>query len=317
MFKNCTAFKIASDETRELLNHEDLADTLEAFPPVDPEASAWRRVGFGKPDHFGESVIFDNGLGARVFFVEARERVLPGRVIKRAVAEKIGEIERRENRKASRKEYAQIKDAVTADLLPHAFIKASGVHMMVCGVYLFIESTSTKVCDEALDLLRTACDPNGDEDDGPGGPIELKLLEAKDAGRWLKSLALGTENVSFKKLDSVVLQGEHKAMIRVKDLDLEDDNIVELVTGNSVRELAVAYSRTDIADDVDIHCAITDSLLVKRLKFSDVLLKQSEQDAANETAVSHFDANVAIVSDVLRKLFLHIESELAEWDDDL
>jgi recombination associated protein RdgC len=300
MFKSLTAFKIADTETKLALLHEDLAAVLEEHGAPEPHATQWSRYGFVKPASFGEDYAFDGSMGARMLCIRRSERILPGTVIKQELSKKVKRIEEKENRRCHRKEIAGLKDDVTAALLPKAFVKSTDYFVMVTGDYLLVDCSSVKLVDEIVAFIADTL-----HDAGFVTATKLRPLQSRNVAKWLKSVALeeqvlddeGRSTSHFQHLDSAVLKGN--GVVRMKDLEFDTEvGVAALGSSMHFMELAVAWGAEP--GGTDLHCSINDNLLVKRLKFSDVLLKQAKDESESEDEVSHFDTTVAIIAPMLR-----------------
>lgn len=314
MFKSITAFKIGDRATKLALLNPDLADLLEEHGAPPPSSTQWCCYGFSKPSCFGSSFAFDGAMGARVLCVRRSERILPGTVIKQELAAKVKRIEEKEGRRCHRKEIASLKDDVIAALLPKAFIKNTDYKVLIAGDYVMFDCTSVKMVDEMVATLMYVIVGNGLVD-----TLRLQLVQGRDVAKWLKSIALDDQedldgNIvsNFQHLDSAVLKGD--GVVRLKDLEFDTDvGAAALASSMHFQELAVGWGAEP--GEVDLHCCINDNLLVKRLKFSDVLLKQAKEDS-DEDEVSYFDATVAIAAGLLVKMFDNILEAVGVEDED-
>jgi recombination associated protein RdgC len=122
----------------------------------------------------------------------------------------------------------------------------------------------------------------------------------------------------FTHGDSVVLKSSSRSVARFKDMDLTDEDVVNrVVAGMHPVELAAQYKD-------NVLFAVTDQLIIKRLKFSDVMLKQATEDSAGEGVVAHFDATIALVTgelveligDLIKEIPAEEEFSTEELDDD-
>lgn len=86
--------------------------------------------------------------------VQKQERMLPGKVVKAALAEKIAEIEKEQTRKVYSKERNQLKDEIVQSLLPRAFVNTSRMNALIAPPYIFIDQSSAKKAEDLLSLLR-------------------------------------------------------------------------------------------------------------------------------------------------------------------
>lgn len=314
MFKSITAFKIGDRATKLALLNPDLADSLEEHGAPPPSSTQWCRYGFSKPSCFGSSFAFDGAMGARVLCIRRSERILPGTVIKQELAAKVKRIEEKEGRRCHRKEIASLKDDVIAALLPKAFIKNTDYKVLIAGDYVMFDCTSVKMVDEMVATLMDVIVGNG-----LVSTLRLQLVQGRDVAKWLKSIALDDQedldgNIvsNFQHLDSAVLKGD--GVVRLKDMEFDTDvGAAALASAMHFQELAVGWGAEP--GEIDLHCCINDNLLVKRLKFSDVLLKQAKEDS-DEDEVSYFDATVAIAAGLLVKMFDNILEAVGVEDEE-
>lgn len=324
MFKSITAFKIANTATRLALLNPDLGEVLEEHGAPDPHATQWASYGYVRPKQFGQSHTFDGSMGTRVICVRRSERILPGKVIKQELDKKVKHVEQKEGRNCHRKEIAGFKDDVIARLLPKAFIKSTDYLLMITGDYLLVDCSSVKLVDEMVAFLADTLYSAGFVT-----ATKLRPLQSRGVARWLKEVALGQQAVStdedecpasnFQHLDSATLKGD--GVVRLKDLEFDSEvGVAALASKMHFMELAVAWGSEP--GTTDIHCSINDSLLIKRVKFSDVLLKQAKEDSDSEDEVSHFDATVAIMAGLLKEFIEQLaeatgaNEELEEEDEE-
>lgn len=307
MMKNVTAYKANSEGTEDLFNYHttDIHEAIEENPSLPPAATIWRRWGFSKPDHFGKSPLFEGADGARVLYVQQQERVLPGTVIRRALLDKVLEIQERDDRKLNRKEIAQLKDDVIAELLPKAFIKQSGYHVLIYKGWLLIDSGSAKVCEEIVGFLREAFEEIA--------LLSLRPMRGKDVESWLRVQVTNVDGDydHFHALDSMVLKSKSLGTVRFKDAELDSDEVTEaLQSGRDVTELALTWRKDAAASGDDMHFTLTNKLIIKRVKFADILLKQAHDEGDENGTVGYFDANIAITAPLLVGLIEGIEAEV-------
>lgn len=287
MFKTITVFHILDAATGRLLSPESLQKTVPEPTAADPDKTAWSRVGISKPDVFGGSTVFVGADNTRLINVQVRERMLPGKVIRKYTTERIAEIEERQGHKTTKKERAAIKDEVVASLLPSAFVRATDVLCMVSGKYLIIGTGSARLVDVCLVTLNSLFDND---------VLNLRnLVAGREPQNWMFDLLDNgtTDSGLFNRGESVVMKDSTKATARFKDMDLDRDDVRDsLVAGMRPVEIAAVY-------DENLKFAITDQMIVKGIKFSDVLLNQVEE---GDNAVDEFDATLAMVSGTLLAL---------------
>lgn len=296
MFKTITAYVIADKPTLAFLNPSSLANHIDEPTVVDPDKTQWGAIGFSKPDYFGDDTVFVGADDTRMFNLQLRERVLPGKVIKTHLAERTTDAARRQGHMCTRKQVAELKEEVIASLLPTAFIKPTDILCMITRNYLIVGTGSARLVDLAIETLRAAY---------PDDTLNFHSIGRELAiDAWMLDLLLEGTTASgiFHVGESVVLKGRNKSAARYKDVELASKAVRDSVEdGMRPVEMAVEYNER-------IHFALTDQLLIKRIKFSDLLLKQAEEEGEGEIGV--FDATVALVSGELRELLDTLRSEI-------
>lgn len=290
LFKSFTVMQMVDEATRKALTSITLEDLVVNKPAGDPTAGRWCVVGFSKPEHFGETIVYDCSDGTRVLNVEFRERLLPWSVIKTKTRERVDEMVKRAGRKLNRKEIAQLKDDVVNELLPNAFIKSSNVTVMIVGNYLIVGSTSVQVVDDVLYLLRATIQ---------NVAIGFHRLK-RDPVQWMTSQLLDPSDDNFDIGKSAVLKNGG-SVVRVKDVSLQANQIEEYLTeGFRVNELAVTW------DDRKVEFTLNDKLAIRKLKMSNLIEVQVDE----EDRVSVFDADVALMGGTLKRLLADLLSTL-------
>jgi len=123
----------------------------ESQPPAAGEAE---RTGFIEP--LGDKGLFVETVapGVELVAINTAKRMLPGKIVRRAVDGKVFEIEKNEARKVYAREKQRIKEDVLAEMLPRAFVDHSQVYALLIGDYIFIGNSSAKRGEALLDALR-------------------------------------------------------------------------------------------------------------------------------------------------------------------
>lgn len=232
-------------------------------------------------------------VGGDFFLVGARkeERILPSSVVRDAVAEKVEEIETEQMRKVYKKERDQIKDEIVQALLPRAFIRRSSTFAAIApnlGLIL-VNSPSPKRAEDLLSTLREVLGTL------PVRPATVKISPSATMTDWLKAQKAAED---FFMLDECELRDTHEegGIVRCKRQDLTSEELqMHLNTGKVVTQLAVAWQDK-------LSFVLDDKMVIKRLKFEDLLQDQAEQnggdDALGQLAAS-FSLMMLTLSDFL------------------
>lgn len=224
-------------------------------------------------------------VGGDFLLVGARkeERILPGSVVRDAVAEKVEEIETEQMRKVYKKERDQIKDEIVQAFLPRAFIRRSSTFAAIApklGLIL-VNSPSPKRAEDLLSTLREVLGTL------PVRPATVKISPSATMTDWLKTQKAAED---FFVLDECELRDTHEdgGIVRCKRQDLTSEELqMHLNTGKVVTQLAVAWQDK-------LSFVLDDKMVIKRLKFEDLLQDQAEQDGGDD-ALGQLAASFALM----------------------
>ena len=280
-FKNLLTYRL----TQEVPFEPEALEAALASKPARPCASQeLTTYGFVAPFGKGEDAPLVHVSGEYLLIAARKEeRILPSSVVNDAVKEKVEEIETEQMRKVYKKERDQIKDEIIQAFLPRAFIRRSMIFAAIAprlGVIL-VNSASAK---RAEDLLSTLREVMGSL---PVRPATVKIAPVATMTDWVKS-----QNAAegFYVLDECELRdtAEDGGIVRCKRQDLTGEEIqLHLSTGKVVTQLALAWQDK-------LSFVLDDKMVIKRLKFEELLQEQAEQDGGDEAA-QQFDASFQLM----------------------
>src|SRR3989339_465817 len=287
-FKQVQLFKIDAK-----IKYEELLEGLRklAFRPC--LASHFSSKGWVSPIEVDAS-IEDPELARRIdnfimLCLQIEEKILPATVVRQELANKVREIEQREDRKVRAKEKLTLKDEVTFSLLPRAFSKFSKVYAYIDtrNGQLVMGTTSDK---KTADFLSTLTKSLGEE---------IYALEPEKISpittQWISQ---HSQPSGFVVEKSAVLQDpQHQnRVIRAQNQDLFAASIQALITdGCEVKQLAVSWRE-------QIQFTLSEGLLLQRIKFHDDVVLQSK-DLGLESRDQQFDASFMIMAKTFANLF--------------
>ena len=280
-FKNLLTYRL----TQEVPFEPEVLEAALASKPARPCASQeLTTYGFVAPFGKGEDAPLVHVSGEYLLIAARKEeRILPSSVVNDAVKEKVEEIETEQMRKVYKKERDQIKDEIIQAFLPRAFIRRSMIFAAIAprlGVIL-VNSASAK---RAEDLLSTLREVMGSL---PVRPATVKIAPVATMTDWVKSQQTAE---GFYVLDECELRdtAEDGGIVRCKRQDLTGEEIqLHLSTGKVVTQLALAWQDK-------LSFILDDKMVIKRLKFEDLLQEQAEQDGGDEAA-QQFDASFLLM----------------------
>lgn len=280
-FKNLLTYRLTQDVPFEPEALEAALASKPARPCASQELTTY---GFVAPFGKGEDAPLVHVSGDYLLIAARKEeRILPSSVVNDAVKEKVEEIETEQMRKVYKKERDQIKDEIIQAFLPRAFIRRSMIFAAIAprlGVIL-VNSASAK---RAEDLLSTLREVMGSL---PVRPATVKIAPVATMTDWVKS-----QNAAegFYVLDECELRdtAEDGGIVRCERQDLTGEEIqLHLSTGKVVTQLALAWQDK-------LSFVLDDKMVIKRLKFEELLQEQAEQDGGDEAA-QQFDASFQLM----------------------
>ncbi|MFG0466194.1 recombination-associated protein RdgC [Pseudomonas putida] len=280
-FKNLLTYRL----TQEVPFEPEALEAALASKPARPCASQeLTTYGFVAPFGKGEDAPLVHVSGEYLLIAARKEeRILPSSVVNDAVKEKVEEIETEQMRKVYKKERDQIKDEIIQAFLPRAFIRRSMIFAAIAprlGVIL-VNSASAKRAEDLLSSLREVMGSL------PVRPATVKIAPVATMTDWVKSQQAAE---GFYVLDECELRdtAEDGGIVRCKRQDLTGEEIqLHLSTGKVVTQLALAWQDK-------LSFILDDKMVIKRLKFEELLQEQAEQDGGDEAA-QQFDASFQLM----------------------
>jgi len=280
-FKNLLVYRL----TQDLPFDAEALETALATKPARPCASQeLTTYGFVAPFGKGEDAPLVHVSGDFLLIAARKEdRILPGSVVNDALRDKIEEIEAEQMRKVYKKERDQLKDEIIQAFLPRAFIRRGSTFAAIApkqGLIL-VNASSPKRAEDLLSTLREVIGSL------PVRPLTVKVSPSATMTEWVKTQKAADH---FFVLDECELRDTHEdgGIVRCKRQDLTSEEIqLHLSTGKVVTQLSLAWQDK-------LSFVLDDKMVVKRLKFEDLLQDQAEQDGGEE-ALGQLDASFTLM----------------------
>ena len=293
-FSQCTIFRPS-----EIPNAAVLADALAGASFAPCGGLDWFAEGFTAPQSFTPELVFqaEKTMG---IVLKREEKVLPGSVIQRAVDERVARIEQQECRSVGRKERQELKEQVTDELLPRAFVRATHTRALFADGLLLVDSAAASKAENLLAKLREAL-----------GDLKTRLVHTRQTPsalmtEWLLSgHAAGRFELDY--IASLRGVGDVPPEIRIKRQDLTAEEVASHVRcGKIVSELGLVW-------DGRVAFVLTSEFTLKRIQYLDVLQEAAENhgdDAADLAAASQL-----IVSANLSALIGELVELMGGWQE--
>jgi len=213
-----------------------------------------------------------------------QQKLLPAAVINEQLEQKLIQIEANEVRKLRRKERQSLKDEVVFSMMPQAFVRSSlrFAYISPRDNLLVINAASTGRAEEFLQLLREAIGSFS------AIPLASKNQPIDIMTRWVNS---GLPAAGFELGEECELRDDAdiSSVIRCKNRDLGATEILShLKAGMHVSKLALRWQDR-------IECVIDEKLVIKRLRFSD-LVQQKASEVEAEDVAQQFDVDFSIMA---------------------
>lgn len=281
-FKNLFIYRLNNwTDTAETLDDKLAKDALAPCGGGDLMTRGWvspKADGLPLVHSCGKHLLISLGM---------EKRLLPASVIKQFTAARVADIEEREGYKPGRKQVKEIKEAVTTELIPRAFVIRSRTSAWLdpVGGWLFIDAGSaTKAEDLMGQLLKSVAGLSVT-------PLRTTVSPSTAMTNWLVD---GDSPRQFSVDQDCELRGrgEQAATVRYVKHALDSDEIVRHIKGGKVvTRLAMTW-----ADRVSF--TLHENLQIKKIAPLDVLKETADNDPDSDA----FDTDVALMTGELPKL---------------
>ncbi len=281
-FKNLFIYRLpknwASDAPE--LEEQLARHPLQSCGSSDAQSSGWLA-----PREGGALLLPINGQWLLSLGVE--QKLLPATVVRQFANDKAKAIEEAEDRRVGRKEMKEIREQMTLELLPRAFVRRRSTCGWIDPIngWLVIDAAAPAKAEEFLEHLRKAVER-----------LPAKLLQTQQSPSVAMTdwVASGDSPAGFTIDQDLELRSAEKATVRYAKHSLEGDEIRQhIAAGKSVTRLAMTWNDR-------ISFVLNENLQIKRLAFLDILKDDADQQAEN--ADERFDLDFTLMAGELARL---------------
>ncbi|WP_116367902.1 recombination-associated protein RdgC [Parahaliea mediterranea] len=286
-FKNLRAYRLTSpfDISAEKLE-EQLAQR--AFAPCSPAQPL--SLGWAPPLGEDTQTLVHAANGRFLLRLKREEKILPSSVVKEMLEEKVEHIENEQGRKVYRKERLTLKDEIVQDCLPRAFSRSAGVYAYIDtkSNWVFVDAATATRAEELLNLLRECI-----------GSFPVVLPQVNNAPTatmtgWLAHQSLPADFALGEECELREL-GDEGGVVRCRGVDLLGEEVeTHLNAGKLVARLSLSWEER-------LSLVIAEDLCLRRLKFSEELLKENE-DLPEADRAAKLDADFVLMSEAISAL---------------
>ena len=298
---------LKDDEMQALVDTDnvDYDDQLDHIISCDPGPYTYGTLGVIPPSPVDGQLYFRSTANTVLLRFQQSERILPRSVIMDEVTKRAAKLLRQEDderKQLSRKELAQVKSEVVAELLPTTVIKRKSFPVLIRGKHVFIGAASAKVCEDVLNKLRYAF-----------GSLAVVPFETEiPASEVMRRLLRGTleqdelSDVEFRLGSRLKLDHAEGSQVAARNEDLLGEHVAGLLDDDYYPiEMSVhLYSE----DDMVASLVLTKQWAIKSFRptveseFDPNADYGEDEDADWRAALAQFDADVILQADVLFSL---------------
>ena len=294
-FRNLQIYRLGEDWNWTV---ERLADKLDkaAFQPCggfDMQSCGW----VPPRGNEGELLVSVNRQWLIALGVE--HKLLPGSVIRQYTQSRLAELEAKQGFKPGRAQARDMREQVTAELLPRALVTRKLIYAWIDPVtrWLVVDAASPSKAEEVLDHLKLTLDD-----------LPLRLLRTQTSpATAMTTWVAGQEAPSQFSIDrdcELRAPGLDKAVVRYVRHALDGKDIAAHVDDGKIA------TRLGMTWRDRISFVLTEQLQVKRVAFLDVLKQEAEQ--RTEGGDDLLEANFALMSGELAALLADLTEALGD-----
>jgi recombination associated protein RdgC len=279
-FKELAVYRLPSPWAMSL---EKFTEQLARGPFVECPSNQPMSRGWISPRKNGDLVYSLNGVWMAALAVQ--ERLLPASVVNDEVKDRAEKMEAQQGYAPGRKQLKELRERVTEELLPRAFVKNHHTHVLIDPKNgWFLVNGGMSKAEALIEHLRHCLD------DFPLTMLHTQVSAQAAMADWLAG-GEAPQGFTIDRDCELKAAGEEKAAVRYVRHPLCDEAANEikahLAAGKMPTKLALTW-------DDRISFVMTERLEIKRLAFLDLLKEEAEKSA--EHADEQFDADFALMS---------------------
>lgn len=281
-----------------LLDGDALEDALSQKQAYKPHATQSKSLGWVSPLGDGQALSVQ---ASQYTWMRVRldNKLLPANVIKEVLAEKLQEQEVMQGYPPTSKQRRMMKDEVTLDLLPKAFVVSKYINVIVDNdnQFLIIDSVSANIKDAVVDLLRQTVGSL---------PLTHYIEQRASTSQVLKNWVTSPpENIDTADEYTLINPNDVNTKARVTGMD-ESQIMGHLSQGMTVSQLMVQYGSS-------LKFQINDQLDISKIKYMDFAEEEKLDDPIAQ-AMAEFSLTVPFFTQIIQscKLWFPLEQQVEE-----
>ncbi|MFT0531634.1 recombination-associated protein RdgC [Castellaniella hirudinis] len=283
-FKNLKLYRLAPKAKLTVTDLEAALNLL-AFRPgssQDNQVSGWM------PPRDDSGLVYAQN-GQILLRLHVEKKLLPASVVNQASKARAIQIEEQQGYKPGRKQMKEIKEQMTMELLPRAFVIVHDTRVWIDTInrWVAIDAAATASSDEVLGMLARTLAPF------PIVPLHVEVAPARAMTQWLCENE-APAGFTIDQNAELCSTGESKATVRYLNQTInQKEAVYRIREGKQCTRLALTWN-----DRVSF--VLTDNLDIKRVAPLDVLKEHQDAQAANEA--EQFDSDFTLMTGELAHL---------------
>lgn len=226
--------------------------------------------------------------GQRLLSALRQERLLPESVVKEEVDERVADIEAEEGRKVTRREKTALKEQVTEEFLPRAFVRSQKIDLWwdTKRGLIGVNASSRSRAEDVLDLLRETLGSL------KVTPLATQSLPIRAMTTWLSDATSRPADLQLG--DSVELKAKgDDGVVKGRQVDLDSDEMQQLLEGGR------QASKLALSLEGQLSFVMHDDLSLKSLRFGDALIEEADHSDDGDDALARLETDFIIIAGAL------------------
>lgn len=291
-FKNLVVHRLAAGWSRKA---EDFEAKLAAQPLQKCGGFEMESRGWVPPQHDGQYLYQQNRHWLLALGFE--QKLLPSSVIRQVAEEQVAAMEAMLGHPIGRRQKRDIKEKVTAELLPRALSRRRTMHAWIDAAngWLAIDAAGEPKAEQFMETLRKT------DEDLPATRLETQMSPSACMTRWITA---GEVDGPFTIDQDLELRAPDttKATVRYARHSLEGKDIRDhIAAGKEPIRLGLTWNDK-------ISFVLTGELHVKRLSFLNIVERETAEELDNED--ERFDIDFALMTGELSKMLADLVAAL-------
>lgn len=290
LFKNLFIYRLPANST---INPALLEEKLAQKPLQQCGSQDMNSRGWVAPH--GDGPLVQSVNHQLMIALGAEQKLLPASIINRFTKDRVAEVEEQQGFPVGRKQKREIKENVTQELLPRAFVSRRMTRAWIdpANGWLVVDAGAQGKAEEVLELLAKTLDD-----------LPVKLLQTQmSASAAMTGWLAGNESPAGFTIDrDLELSSGDAGKVRYVGHHLEGEEIrAHIADGKAVTRLGMTWNDR-------ISFVLSEQLQVKRVVFLDVLKEEAEKQSEN--ADEMFQIEFTLMSGELAKLLADLVDAL-------